>query len=763
MKITTYEECVRLVYHYLAKDDSHVRIVNLMTQDEVKRFKQNFGTSANLSWDVTRYCLKSDLPEVDRLWNDLAEAPKDKPVFLYGFTTILKVLGVEKLRRFLKDFLFVSRQGHTVLIAFQCRQWLQEIQDPKAERLIYSSDQPVLANPVITLRSPELPEKYGNAPINGLNRLPLQTEESEKNNFVVITERTSKDFPNSLFLLNDENSFYDETCRADHALSIIREECGSEEYWSRLLGDITENGNSFSRLIENRIGTPGNLALSMDHWNSFDGYYRWLYFIALKLYGAAGNWCLQTASEKADSPEKLVREIYRSILSLSPSDKDFRAKYAVRRKLLSSLDPENHDAQDFTLLIRSREKEGLFFLSDGSIFEKEMVFELLDRYGGSYSVEELREILGFVYPDLLNYLQDYPLNDPLFDRYFSLYKYQKVINKLVPEFEALVEEQAVQHDFILKLPSRAEILDRIDFDRSEVFFMDAMGTEYLGFIAARCRDLSLRMRMKLCKAELPSDTPHNKGFVAELKNNGIPVYENDELDKLKHGKNKAYDYSLTKLPIHMLKEFDILATVVRQTSKKLSTNEIRTIYLIPDHGSSRPAMIKQDPQIIAMETAGEHGGRNCAWHTGMPQMERAVIEDNTYCMANYDRFKGSHISGVELHGGAAIEEVVIPVIAIELQKVSYEITLLTPVVSVSFKKKGEIRFSSNVHLENVQVRFEGELLPAEPDGENRFKASFTKKPKPGNYSIDVLADGSIAAENLSVTIQNEAAKERDLF
>ncbi len=762
MRITEYDQCIKSIYQYLAKEDYSVRILNLMSSDEIKRFKQQFGTSAAVHWDVSDFCLKSDLPEMDRFWNDLANAQTELPIILYGFTSFLKLQGNEKMERFLNDFLNFSRRGKTILLSYQCKYWLEQIKSQKINRLIYSTKGNMAPYPQVTFRSPELSKKNRQGEINGLKNLAKHLEESSADHFVVITNKKTSDFPNSLLLLNDENNFYDAVLDVDPVLGSIPEQFGKDEFWKQLLGDLEKNGRSFQKFVEKTIGTTGNLALSMDHWNTFDDYQRWIYFLALKIYGVNNNWCLKAAVDKSDSPEKLMREIYRSILSLDPGNKNFWHQYNIRRRILSSFDPENHDAQDFALMVRSYGKSALYFLSDSSIFEKEVVFENLDQYGEEYEPDELKGILGHIYPELQTYLDDYPLNHGLYDSYFKMYRYQKVINSLLPEFEDVVEEQAVKHDFIM-LPARSEIIYQQDYENSEIYFMDAMGVEFLGFLSAKCHDLNLQMKVKLCKAELPSDTPHNKGFVADLKNNGITIFENDELDHLKHGKNKTYDYAISKLPIHMMEEFNILSTVLRQVSKKLSGNEIKKIFLIPDHGSSRMAMIKPNPATIPMETSGEHGGRNCSWHSGMPKMEKAIIENDKYSMANYDRFKGGHLSGVELHGGASIEEVVIPFITIQLQGIRYEIDLKTPIVTVSFKKKGELRFSSNVHLDNVQVRFQGELLPAVPDGTNTFIAAFNKKPRPGDYTFDVLSEGNVIAEDIAFKVESEMGKEKDLF
>ena len=744
------------------KNPKYPRIVNIMTAADMNVFRQRFNTPSVTKWQVSRYCENDENPALDRLWNDLAAAQDEKTLFLYGFDSLLKLQGSERLERFFKNFLSIARNGNTILVTFQCRQYLQNITEPKYSRLIYTAIGNITAAPKITLRSPDLPGTEG---VQGFRHLPDALESGSSDALTVITQRRAVDFPASLFVLKEESNFYDAVCQTDPILRGIREDSGSEENWRQLLHDLPENQNSFQRLVENKIAQVGNLAIGMRHWADLKAYERWLYLIALKVFGIKNDWCLHLAIQNADTPDQFESEIYRTIFTLESADRNYWGKYELWREKLNFIKKNSAAAKSFAQIVRGHGKDGLRQLSNASIYEKELIFELLDKFGHEFPYTELCEILRHVYPDLFDYLQDYPLRNELLDRYFHLYRYQKVINKLLPDFEAIVEDQAREekHDFI-KQQARSSVLDQLDFNQSETYFMDAMGMEFLGYLAALCKNENLRMNVRVCKAELPSDTEHNKGFVDELRSKGIQVYENGLLDELKHGKNQNYNYEKTKLPIHMIEEFEILSRVVHQSALTLSKNEIKKIYLIPDHGSSRMAIIKENPAIIPMELTGTHGGRNCPWQQGMENIPQAVIDNDFYSMANYDRFKGSHISGVELHGGASLEEVVIPMITLQLQGVSYEIELLTPVITVSFKDKGTIRFASNVHLDHVQIRVEGELLDAVPDGTNTFSAALTQKLKADkDYSFDVLENGSEIQSGLTFHVQSRMGREKDLF
>lgn len=61
---------------------------------------------------------------------------------------------------------------------------------------------------------------------------------------------------------------------------------------------------------------------------------KWLYFIALKLFGAKTSWCLATASQKATNADDFPRQVYRCLLDKSVNDKDFWECYDSRKTVL---------------------------------------------------------------------------------------------------------------------------------------------------------------------------------------------------------------------------------------------------------------------------------------------------------------------------------------------------------------------------------------------------------------------------------------------
>ena len=182
------------------KSPKYPRIVNIMTPGDMQYFRQQFDTPAITEWNVSRYCENDDDPALDRLWDNLSHASKGEIIFLYRFTSLLKLQGNQRLEQFFKNFLSISRNGSTVLVAYQCRPLLETISEPKFKRLIYTVQGIVTPEPSVILRSPDLPKVSG---IQGLSKLPNMLEETDENHFLVITRRTITDYPNSILRLKD--------------------------------------------------------------------------------------------------------------------------------------------------------------------------------------------------------------------------------------------------------------------------------------------------------------------------------------------------------------------------------------------------------------------------------------------------------------------------------------------------------------------------------------------------------------------------------
>ena len=185
--------------------------------------------------------------------------------------------------------------------------------------------------------------------------------------------------------------------------------------------------------------------------------------------------------------------------------------------------------------------------------------------------------------------------------------------------------------------------------------------------------------------------------------------------------------------------------------------------MISDHGASRLAVIHETENQWEMQSKGEHSGRCCPKSEVDVKTEYATEEDGFWVLANYDRFKGGRKANVEVHGGATLEEVVIPIIEFTTFDDDIEISIVEEIITVSFRKKAAIKLFSKTKLHNVTVKVEGEYYEAREEENNMYIVDMPKLNKAKKYNVEVFVSNNLVASDLTFEIKKEISQEKDLF
>jgi hypothetical protein len=302
------------------------------------------------------------------------------------------------------------------------------------------------------------------------------------------------------------------------------------------------------------------------------------------------------------------------------------------------------------------------------------------------------------------------------------------------------------------------VLEKINATNTCLYFIDALGVEFLGVIQAICAQMELRLRVEIARANLPTITSLNKDFYDNWMGEKVHIME---LDEIKHKEKGGFDYQRTKLPIHLAKELDIIKSVLERAKTELNLRSSERVIITSDHGASRLAVINGQELKYDVDSKGTHSGR-CCDACNLSGLEYATEENNYWVLADYGRFKGSRAASVEVHGGASLEEVVVPVIELTLINDKIEICLENPVITTSFRKKAEITLFSLNALDNISVVVGGKKYTAQKLDENRHKIIFPDIQRAGTYNADVFDDDNLI-EKIEFTVRKEIAHENDLF
>ena len=117
-----------------------------------------------------------------------------------------------------------------------------------------------------------------------------------------------------------------------------------------------------------------------------------------------------------------------------------------------------------------------------------------------------------------------------------------------------------------------------------------------------------------------------------------------------------------------------------------------------DHGASRLAVIYgQENEKLELEEKGKHSGRCCPTKED-PNIPYVSYWNGFAVLANYERFKGGRKANVEVHGGATLEEVVVPIIVLSKKPTDIDICFVDPVIVLKGKEPATIIVFANIPL-----------------------------------------------------------------
>lgn len=742
------------IERYLRSDDTRPRIVNFQDRASLIAFRDHFnvGTAA--------FKMPSDYSKVDEdilTENLYAEIQSFQGnLFLIGFTSQLKLKGRDTLHQFIAQIAHMTlNSGKLILVCFCCAEMLH-FDDTRIQGLVYPADDATSNLPQLRFVGDGISISKDQKVTKGIDKVGLLVETVYADTLLIRTKKLAQDYPNSMLHIEELVDAYAALCSFDPATAGLDKALGKADQWAFALENISSDG-SWNNLVTHLFGSPYTLDLAVGQWDRFTDDMQWLYFIALKLFGAQKNWCLNQAANAASSPKDMVRKIYRSILGENCNSTAFINRYRERKQLLQQMFDVEDDAEviDYIKMTKQHKKDAIRYLTNNTKLEKEAIIDLISVYAQEYTLQELRSILEEVYPDLAAYLDEYsfPGNNWL-DAYFTEYRYSKVINRVSPELRETAQQQAVDHDFLKLLP-RIAVVDSIPKDGTFLFFVDAMGVEFIPYIVQKCREYDLKITITVSHCELPSLTRCNKDFFESYPPEQRTKVS--ELDDIIHHGKENYDYQVTKTPLHLIRELEIIDEVLRNArTRLLFGNSTTRVLLVADHGATRMAVINEHIIDIDVNSKGTNGGRVCEYTEVVKTVPCAIREGDYYVLASYDRFKGGQPANVEAHGGGTLEEVLVPVITLSMPTEEVEVQVETKIVEYSFKQQPVLKLFSKTILTNASVLINGKWYEADAsiDGQNfSFTLAGLKK---GQYTAALYANRSEVATGLTFELRSKA-------
>lgn len=358
--------------------------------------------------------------------------------------------------------------------------------------------------------------------------------------------------------------------------------------------------------------------------------------------------------ERSANYEGYRKNLFFALLDVT-DEKIFEDFYQQRKEVVKNISSEFLSEYLARLEKLFDGSEAIKYLTDNTAEECKAVIRAVQ------SLKEIPSALEKNFPALKDYLADFDFGEEKITAYFRNYKRKKFFNVADEDFKNHVQALALERPFN-KFPNRQEVLEQVD-GRANLYWLDALGAEFLSYIKARAQRIGIASRIKIARAELPTLTSMNKNFYDDWT--GDKFDKNSKLDDLKHSPEK-FQGGKCSAPTYLVDELKIIDEALDEIKNFLTQHPNEKVILTSDHGASRLAMLFRNGKTYKMKSVGEHGGRCCQTGEENIKPPLCATEENGYwVLSNYDRFAGGRMNSVEVHGGATLEEVLVPVIEFE--------------------------------------------------------------------------------------------------
>jgi hypothetical protein len=699
------------------------------------------------------YCGDDDkVPDIDELFESLGTADinvKNKKIAVLGLGEYLALCGGVEAANTLLRLKTQNIGGAKVVLVLRglAAQIVGLQADPRFDKRCFSVVDKADCGLSFTLAAPS----SGLSALTGFKTMLSALENGKCGNVVV---NTAVNLDKSLLTVHKISSAYEGIKFAVPGFGVPRS-CGTEDQWAELLSELNQNNGSLGEVLE-KYGFTGDLEDDFYSRVAGDTLKNRLYFITLKQRIAIlKNSYLQFVIDITSRFDDFKANVLNAIIDVPHTDKRFERFYFERKALVEKF-PES-DIADFVVNNRKDPAESIYKLTDRTKTEREEIIAWISQNGLIPQIED-------VYPALIAYMNKYHFNcgelSSLLTVYFDAYKRQKVLNRLEDEFLAQVDELAVTRKYN-RLPARSEIIDKLDKDDAFLFWLDALGVEYLAYISEKVRNRGLSITINIARAELPTITSINRSFFDNWTGPKNGDNGDKELDETKHKDAGGYNFTNNRFPIHLAKELAIIDAVIDRAATELSLRHYKRFLIASDHGASRLAVLRRKEEQYQTDTQGEHSGRCCKKFEPY-NLPFAAEENGCLILADYGRFKGSRAANVEVHGGASLEEVVVPIIELTLKNSNITVKLVEGSVMVDFRTGTSVTLFANTSLNNVSLILNGKRYSALPIDGNYYKVVLPDTKRAGGYPAEVYAGDDLIGKIL-IKAQGKSGKVDDAF
>jgi len=270
-----------------------------------------------------------------------------------------------------------------------------------------------------------------------------------------------------------------------------------------------------------------------------------------------------------------------------------------------------------------------------------------------------------VYPEAAAYLNAEPVfGDEALEEYFKEYRELKIAGRVTPEFYERAHQRMVPQGSV---QSRDAMVQQYASDNAcALIVVDAMGAEWLPMLVALARKRNIGMDLvRVGEVHLPTSTEFNNIYWPDAERR-LPYIK--RFDNIAH--NGAETHETRAAEENLAAALDVIGGEVLQRAAE-GLARFERVLVTADHGSSRLAVLAwQAEPRLARTLSCEAGAQVADWRYreramqgGCPLELEETLDGRHWVVRGYNRLskKGGGQS-FELHGGATLEERLVPVV-----------------------------------------------------------------------------------------------------
>lgn len=688
MNIYSLEEFESHINNEIKYSDVRIfRFINIKNIALWLKIKSFLSLKCSKEIKLSSFCADQDLtPVIGRMYAEIKKIKEN--TLLLPLSEHLRLDNSRKLEiiegiiaiEYIQDI--YSSKAHLYIPMYQMEDTLKEVlnKDSRLQKNIIFIENGVKDDYSLAVLSKKIESAlFKKNFIHGYKNYLKYWEENPSKSITLYTDNAEA-FKNNIFRDNIKilTSSFDVINYYNLVPYKIDESFGDDWLWADLLKKIKiQNKSSSTKNLSMLFFETPNITSNqlLSEWNESGDFKKWLIWLWLKIEDNIGY--LDDVIKKSNNYKSLIQDLYCNIFDYSVDDSYlYKSIYLERKRLIKIVGIDEPPLEFWQKLGRVTNNKKVFYLTDSTSKEREQIICFIEKTNINNT---LSEFLEQAYPNLSAYLNQYVFNEKEFTDYFDKYKHQKIENHFSEEFIKEVSDIAKEKGSWWELRPRKELVDIAYNDEAYIYWVDALGVEYLSLIEyiLESKYKDTHYYIEIGYANIPTITELNKGFI---EGRNYECYR--ELDTLKH--KGDYPYCIEK-------ELKLVEQAVKKAIQKLES--YKKVIITSDHGASRGAILCKGDSKKAEETAKvERFGRYCIDDINSYEKtyEGCIDKDNYHIFANYDRFAISGNEKSEIHGGATLEEVLVPVIV--LWRIPFEAkVVITPL-------KNEIKLKPGIIL-----------------------------------------------------------------